>query len=197
MKHLQYSFLIDQAEELIPCDAASEEFLARIDPQDFQAHVQSLELNNANLATTILLNHTSYTLRLVPVSAVRSAAQAKILDNWNGAYIAVLQDQVSLSSVLYTLSKNAGADSVTADMFEDYDTGIYVTRADGVSMFINSRYEQITGIRREDAVGQTIFTLHNQGMYMPLVTPVILRINKEYTVLQSFAGGRYGIISGT
>ena len=197
MKHLQYSFLIDRAGDLFPCDTASEEFLAGIDPDDFQAHVQSLELNNANLATTILLNHTSYTLRLVPVSAVRSAAQAKILDNWNGAYIAVLQDQVSLSSVLYTLSKNAGADSVTADMFEDYDTGIYVTRADGVSMFINSRYEQITGIRREDAVGQTIFTLHNQGMYMPLVTPVILRINKEYTVLQSFAGGRYGIISGT
>ena len=155
MKHLQYSFLIDQAGDLIPCDAASEEFLAGIDPQDFQAHVQSLELNNANLATTILLNHTSYTLRLVPVSAVRSAAQAKILDKWDGAYIAVLQDQVSLSSVLYTLSKNAGADSVTADMFEDYGTGIYVTRADGVSMFINSRYEQITGIRREDAVGQS------------------------------------------
>ena len=197
MKHLQYSFFVDWAGNLVACDKASEEFLDSIDLADFQAHLQSLELNNANLATTILLNHTSYTLRLVPVSAVRSAAQARILDNWNGAYIAVLQDQVSLSSVLYTLSKNAGADSVTADMFEDYDTGIYVTRADGVSMFINSRYEQITGIRREEAVGQTIFTLHSQGMYMPLVTPVILRINKEYTVLQAFAGGRYGIISGT
>ena len=200
MKHLQYSFFVDWAGNLVACDKASEEFLDSIDLADFQAHLQSLELNNANLATTILLNHTSYTLRLVPVSAVRSAAQARILDNWNGAYIAVLQDQVSLSSVLYSLNKSAGAQNgsgVTEDMFEDYDTGIYVTRADGVSMFINSRYEQITGIRREEAVGQTIFTLHSQGMYMPLVTPVILRINKEYTVLQAFAGGRYGIISGT
>ncbi len=197
MKHLQYSFLVDRIGSLIACDTASENFLSGIDLQSFQAHLQTLELNNANLASTILLNHTSYTLRLVPVSAVRSAAQARILDKWNGAYIAVLQDQVSLSSVLYTLSKSAGSESVTADMFEDYDTGIYVTRADGVSMFINSRYETITGIKREDAVGQTIFTLHSQGMYMPLVTPVILRINKEYTVLQSFAGGHYGIISGT
>ena len=200
MKHLQYSFFVDSIGNLVACDKASEEFLDSIDLADFQAHLQSLELNNANLATTILLNHTSYTLRLVPVSAVRSAAHARILDNWNGAYIAVLQDQVSLSSVLYSLNKSAGAQNgsgVTEDMFEDYDTGIYVTRADGVSMFINSRYEQITGIRREEAVGQTIFTLHSQGMYMPLVTPVILRINKEYTVLQAFAGGRYGIISGT
>ncbi len=200
MKHLQYSFFVDSVGNLVACDKASEEFLDSIDLADFQAHLQSLELNNANLATTILLNHTSYTLRLVPVSAVRSAAQARILDKWNGAYIAVLQDQVSLSSVLYSLNKSAGAQNgsgVTEDMFEDYDTGIYVTRADGVSMFINSRYEQITGIRREEAVGQTIFTLHSQGMYMPLVTPVILRINKEYTVLQAFAGGRYGIISGT
>ncbi|MBR3748711.1 MAG: sigma 54-interacting transcriptional regulator, partial [Firmicutes bacterium] len=200
MKHLQYSFFVDSIGNLVACDKASEEFLDSIDLADFQAHLQSLELNNANLATTILLNHTSYTLRLVPVSAVRSAAQARILDKWNGAYIAVLQDQVSLSSVLYSLNKSAGAQNdsgVTEDMFEDYDTGIYVTRADGVSMFINSRYEQITGIRREEAVGQTIFTLHSQGMYMPLVTPVILRINKEYTVLQAFAGGRYGIISGT
>lgn len=197
MKHLQYSFFIDTLTHLIPCDTASEEFLSSIDPNSFQAHLQSLELNNANLATTILLNHTSYTLRLVPVSAVRSAAQARVLDKWNGAYIAVLQDQVSLSSVLYTLGKGAGSESITSDMFEDFDTGIYVTRADGVSMFINSRYEEITGIRREEAVGQTIFTLHSQGMYMPLVTPVILRINKEYTVLQTFASGRYGIISGT
>ena len=200
MKHLQYSFFVDSVGNLVACDKASEEFLDSIDLADFQAHLQSLELNNANLATTILLNHTSYTLRLVPVSAVRSAAQARILDGWNDAYIAVLQDQVSLSSVLYSLNKSAGAQNgsgVTEDMFEDYDTGIYVTRADGVSMFINSRYEQITGIRREEAVGQTIFTLHSQGMYMPLVTPVILRINKEYTVLQAFAGGRYGIISGT
>ena len=197
MKHLQYSFLIDQNGSLVACDSASEDFLAGIDEPAFLAHIQSLELNTANLATTILLNHTSYTLRLVPVSTMRSAAQARVLDNWNGAYIAVLQDQVSLSSVLYMLSKSAGTEDVTADMFEDFDTGIYVTRADGVSMFINSRYEEITQIRREQAVGQTIFTLHSQGMYMPLVTPVILRINKEYTVLQAFAGGRYGIISGT
>ena len=197
MRHLQYAYFIDTLGNLIPCDGASEDFLGSIDPEHFKAHLRTLELNNANLATTILLNHTSYTLRLVPVSAVRSAAQARILDQWKGAYIAVLQDQVSLSSVLYTLTKNAGGGSVTEDMFEDYDTGIYVTRADGVSMFINSRYEEITGISREDAVGQTIFSLHSQGMYMPLVTPVILRINKEYTVLQAFAGGRYGIISGT
>ena len=197
MKHLQYSFFIDKLTNLIPSDTASEEFLESIDPAGFQAHLQSLELNNANLSTTILLNQTSYTLRLVPVSAMRSAAQARVLDKWNGAYIAVLQDQVSLSSVLYTLGKGAGSESITSEMFEDFDTGIYVTRADGVSMFINSRYEEITGIRREEAVGQTIFTLHSQGMYMPLVTPVILRINKEYTVLQSFAGERYGIISGT
>ncbi|MBR5981535.1 MAG: hypothetical protein IK035_05955, partial [Firmicutes bacterium] len=91
MRHLQYAYFIDVSGGLIPCDKASEDFLDSIDPDRLRAHLQTLELNNANLATTILLNHTSYTLRLVPVSAVRSAAQAKVLDNWNGAYIAVLQ----------------------------------------------------------------------------------------------------------
>ena len=80
MKHLQYSFFVDSIGNLVACDKASEEFLDSIDLADFQAHLQSLELNNANLATTILLNRTSYTLRLVPVSAVRSAAQARILE---------------------------------------------------------------------------------------------------------------------
>ena len=197
MKYLQYAFYIDGSGDLVPCDKASEEFLSGIEPEAFQAHLQSLELNNANLATTILLGKTSYTLRLVPVSTMLNAAHARILDTMESGYIAVLQDQVSLSAVMYTLSKNAGVQDVTADMFEDYGTGIYVTRADGVSLFINSRYEEITQIKREEAVGQTIFTLHNQGMYMPLVTPVILRTNKEYTVLQTFAGGRYAIISGT
>ena len=197
MKYLQYAFYIDGSGELISCDSASEEFLSGIDLAAFQAHLQSLELNNANLATTILLDQTSYTLRLVPVSTMLNAAHARILDTMESGYIAVLQDQVSLSAVMYTLSRSAGVQDVTEDMFEDYGTGIYVTRADGVSLFINSRYEEITQIRREEAVGQTIFTLHNQGMYMPLVTPVILRTNKEYTVLQSFAGGRYAIISGT
>ena len=197
MKYLQYAFYIDGCGDLIACDNASEGFLETIDIEAFQSHLQSLELNNANLATTILLGQTSYTLRLVPVSTMLNAAHARILDTMESGYIAVLQDQVSLSAVMYTLSKNSGVQDVTADMFEDYGTGIYVTRADGVSLFINSRYEEITQIKREEAVGQTIFTLHNQGMYMPLVTPVILRTNKEYTVLQTFAGGRYAIISGT
>ena len=75
MRHLQYAYFIDTLGNLIPCDSASEDFLETIDPDRFMAHLRTLELNNANLATTILLNHTSYTLRLVPVSAVRSAAQ--------------------------------------------------------------------------------------------------------------------------
>lgn len=200
MKHLQYSFFIDGSGNLIACDKASEKFLSGLDEEAFLGHLRSLELNNANLSTTILLNRTSYTLRLVPVASVDRPAQAKLLDEWTDGYIAVLQDQVSLSSVINALGRSGKAEEAgggIADMFEDYDTGIYVTRADGVSMFINSRYEEITCVKRESAIGQTIFTLHDRGMFMPLVTPVILRTNKEYTVFQTFAGGRYAIISGT
>ena len=99
MKYLQYAFYIDGSGDLIACDNASEGFLETIDIEAFQSHLQSLELNNANLATTILLGQTSYTLRLVPVSTMLNAAHARILDTMESGYIAVLQDQVSLSAV--------------------------------------------------------------------------------------------------
>lgn len=194
--YLQYSFFLDGKDNLIPCDRASEDFIATIDEDSFKSHLKSLELSNANTSTTLLLNHTSYTLRVVPVASVERPALNHMLDKWADGYIVVLQDQVSLSAVMHTLTKNIGRSDRIQDIFEDYDTGIYVTRADGVSMFINSRYEEITGIDRDNAMGRTIFELSNQGMFMPLVTPVILKINKEYTVFQTFAGGRYAIISG-
>ena len=195
--YLQYSFFIDGQDNLIPCDRASEDFIALIDEASFVSHIKSLQLNNANTSTTILINYTSYTLRVVPVSSVERPGTAHMLDKWADGYIVVLQDQVSLSAVMHTLTKNIGRSEKIENIFEDYDTGIYVTRADGVSMFINSRYEEITGVDRDTAMGQTIFSLSDQGMFMPLVTPVILKINKEYTVFQTFAGGRYAIISGT
>ena len=196
-KHLQYAFLMNAEDQLTPCDNASKKFLGEIDADAFFSHLQCLHLSSANTSTTIILNQTSYSLRLIPVEAVGKSEEDSLVSQLKEGYIVVLQNQVELSSVMHILSRARHSKEEFEDIFEDYDTGIYITRADGVSMFINSKYEEVTGVQREAAIGRTIFSLHDQGMYMPLVTPVILKTNKEYTVFQTFAGGRYAVICGT
>ncbi|HCU07672.1 MAG TPA: transcriptional regulator [Clostridiales bacterium] len=196
-KHLQYAFLMNADDQLIPCDQASKNFLGAIDANAFFAHLQCLHLSSSDTSTTIILNKTSYSMRLIPIEAVGKSEKDSLVSQLKEGYIVVLQNQVSLSSVMHILSRARHSKEEYEGIFEDYDTGIYITRADGVSMFINSKYEEVTGVQREAVIGRTIFSLHEQGMYMPLVTPVILKTNKEYTVFQTFAGGRYAIICGT
>lgn len=66
-KHLQYAFFLLDNGDLFSCDEAGEHFLQTIDVDIFYSHLQCLKLNTANVTSTIIINNTSYSLRLISV----------------------------------------------------------------------------------------------------------------------------------
>lgn len=196
-RHLQFAFFTIPSGDIIACDTASSDFWENTDREAFLSHLDCLRLGHVNTSTTIILDNTSYVMRIIPVHAMAKKGRNQMLTALNDGYIVLLQDQRCLSSVFHSLGSARLRSENFDDVFEDYETGIYITRADGISMFINSRYETITGIERKTAVGHSIYELNRAGMFMPLVTPVILETRREYTIFQSFPGGRTAIISGS
>lgn len=192
---LQYAFFMTQTGDIIACDDPSADFWETCDQNEFLSHVNSLLLDSVT-STTVILEKTSFTLRVVPVDSVQKNGEKNERKSIMMGFIVVLHNQMLLSAVFYQLGSLHTDEQELDALFEHDEAGIYITRADGISLFINARYENISGISRKDAVGRSIYQLSDAGMFMPLVTPVILKIRKEYTIFQSFSGNRSAIISG-
>ncbi len=196
-KYLQYAFFIDQADRLFSCDENGEEFLHSIDINSFYTHLQCIRLNTACTASTVIINNTSYSLRLIPVSSLTRNADHHILDILKEGYIIILQNQYFLSSIIQKLNKIQFQQEQYREILDTYSDGIFITKADGTALFSNSHYEDITNIDLQTIIGKSVYSMESKGLFTPLVTPTILETKKDYTVFQLFRSGKHAIITGS
>ncbi|MDR1796405.1 MAG: sigma 54-interacting transcriptional regulator [Clostridiales Family XIII bacterium] len=192
---LQYVYFVNADDRLTSCDADSQEFLDSVSIEDFTEAFRSLRMNFANTSSTILLENTSYTMHVIPIEEVERKPGTKLPKGLDEGFLIVLHDQQRLSAAIHELGMALPARAYE-DVFEDFDTAIYITRADGVSLFINSKYEELTGIRRGPAIGKSVYDLSGSGLYMPLVSPAVLETRREHTVFQSFSSKTSAVITG-
>lgn len=196
-KHLQYAFFLLDNGDLFSCDEAGEHFLQTIDVDIFYSHLQCLKLNTANVTSTIIINNTSYSLRLISVISLDEKKNYNILDHFYAGNIVILQDQSYFSALIQKLNKSQFQANQYKEIIDGYGDGIFITRSDGTALLINSRYEKITGIRSEDVIGKSVYSMESLGYFTPLVTPTVLRTSRDYTVFQAFRTGKYAIICAT
>ncbi len=197
MNYLQHAFFMDQNGMLFSCDEAGEDFLHSIDINFFYTHLQCIRLNAASTSSTVIINNTSYSLRLIPISSLSRNENHDILDHLKDGYIIILQNQSFFSSIIQKLNKAHFQHNQYKDILDTYSDGIFITKVDGTALFSNSRYEEITHINYENIIGKSVYTMESTGLFTPLVTPTILETKRDYTVFQSFKSGKYAIISGS
>jgi transcriptional regulator with PAS, ATPase and Fis domain len=196
-KYLQYAFFIDQNDCLFSCDENGEEFLHSIDINAFYTHLKCIQLNTACTASTIILNDTSYSLRLIPVSSLSRNADHHILERMKEGYIIILQNQSFFSFIIQKLNKIEFHQEQYSEVLEKYFDGIFVTKADGTALFSNSHYEDITQITLKTIAGNSVYDMESEGLFTPLVTPTVLETKKDYTVFQLFQSGKHAVITGS
>ncbi len=177
-KHLQYSFFIDQEDQLYSCDEDGERFLHSIDINAFYTHLKSIQLNTASTSSTIIINDTSYSLRSIPVSSLTRNANHHILDIMKEGYIVILQNQSFFSSIIQRLNKIQFQSEHYSEVLDECSDGIFVTRADGTALFTNSQYEDITQINFNAIAGNSVYDMESSGLFTPLVTPNVLKSKK-------------------
>lgn len=74
--------------------------------------------------------------------------------------------------------------------------GVYISDRDGRTICINKMYEQLTGLRREDIVGQDVRTLVKRGVFDCVLNPGIVRTSKPATQIQHLKDGKTLVLSG-
>ncbi|MED4301620.1 PAS domain S-box protein [Geobacillus stearothermophilus] len=66
--------------------------------------------------------------------------------------------------------------------------GIYVVDGNGITLMVNSAYEQITGFRREELIGRHMEELVREGYFDQSVSLLVLKQKQRISMLQTIGG---------
>ncbi|WFT76888.1 sigma 54-interacting transcriptional regulator [Halobacillus naozhouensis] len=67
---------------------------------------------------------------------------------------------------------------------------IIVTKPDGTIMIASETAGDIYGMEADHLVGRSVFDLEKDGVFTPLATPMVLRMKKRVTFIQTAASGK-------
>lgn len=74
--------------------------------------------------------------------------------------------------------------------------GIYVTDAKGKTLMVNHKYEQLTGLNREEILGKLVTDLVNQGIFDVILNPEVVRTGQNKTAVQVTKVGKRVVLNG-
>lgn len=111
--------------------------------------------------------------------------------------VAVLQDVSELESIADELEQTKRLNSEMKGIIESCFDGIYVTDGIGRTIRVNTAYERITGIRRDDVLNRTTEDLVNEGFFSESVTLLVLENKRPQTLMQTVKTGRRVMATGT
>ena len=77
-----------------------------------------------------------------------------------------------------------------------YD-GLYITDGKANTIRVNRAYERITGLKREDLIGRSMYELVKQHVFDHSVTLEVLKKREAVTIMQVVTGGKQVIVTGT
>ncbi|MFV0423228.1 sigma-54 interaction domain-containing protein [Oleidesulfovibrio sp.] len=81
-------------------------------------------------------------------------------------------------------------------IFNVLSDGIYITDKTGNTLFVNQRYEQLTGLKMQDIKGRNVATLLEEGVFDVILNPEIVRTRKPATSVQNVRQSKKVILRG-
>ncbi|MGO9568200.1 MAG: sigma 54-interacting transcriptional regulator [Desulfomonilaceae bacterium] len=111
--------------------------------------------------------------------------------------VAVLQDISELEAIYNELKHSRLMSEELNAIIESSFDGIYVTDGQARTLRVNTAYERITGIKREEGLGRTMGELVENGFYNESVTLCVLETRKPQSILQLIKTGKTVMVTGT
>lgn len=74
--------------------------------------------------------------------------------------------------------------------------GVYISDAAGITLKVNSAYEQLTGLKKEELLGKNVRDLRSEGNYDIALNPEIVQTGQPKTSVQVTKVGRKVILNG-
>ena len=93
------------------------------------------------------------------------------------------------------LLKNLNS-SLLGEILEHSYDGVYITDAEGLTLYVNKSYERMTGRSREDYIGRYMQDLMDSGIMKTYITKDVVRLKKSITITELLVNGKEVIITG-
>ena len=79
------------------------------------------------------------------------------------------------------------------DAFQD---GIWISDAQSVCLYVNRKYEELTGLSREAMIGQKATSILAQGVFDAIVNPEVISSGRPVSKMQKLSNGKYLSLDG-
>ncbi len=74
--------------------------------------------------------------------------------------------------------------------------GIYISDREGLTLAINTMYEKITGLKKENLVGRNVEILTKDGIFDTILNPIVVRTGKPASSVQTDRKGNKLVLNG-
>lgn len=82
------------------------------------------------------------------------------------------------------------------NILEALDDGIYVTDKAGTTLHVNEMYEKLTGLKREDLLGENVRILREKGVFDFIANPKVVETLKPVNNVQVLESGKRVVLRG-
>lgn len=111
--------------------------------------------------------------------------------------ISVFQDISEYEAIISSLKGYQNLHRQLEAIFESSQDGLYIADGEATTIRVNSAYERITGLSREDLLGENLQTLVEEGIFDDSVSLEVLEKRQQVTILQQVKGGKQVMVTGT
>lgn len=191
--YFQYAFFINSSNELLPCDEGTRKFLQTLKHSDLYTHLLAIKLSASVTNSTVILRGTSYNLRLTPLN---DAFFAPFLGDFKPAYLVTMQNQAHIALIIKELRRVQFRAEAFADIFDDMPNAMFIDDPEQNILYLNRKYEEISGMRFEQMVGNKLSDLEAKSVLRPIISPTILLNKNEVTALQTIDGKKNVVVAG-
>jgi PAS domain S-box-containing protein len=133
------------------------------------------------------------------VSSSRHVVTTRSPILWNGEVIGVMsvfQDMAAYEQISERLSKYKKRATEVESIIESSYDGIYVTDGDANTIQVNSAYEKISGIRKDEVIGRNMQELVDEGFFDESATLKVLETRRSVTLNQKMKTGVEVLVTG-
>ena len=121
---------------------------------------------------------------------VNDMQKISIKDEYNASYLELYKNSGMFSTVEETLRR------LSAIIGHSFD-GIYITDGQANTIMINSAYEQITGLNKDEVVGRNMKELVQEGIISASGSVRAIEEKRVITLSQKFKTGKRAMITST
>ena len=110
--------------------------------------------------------------------------------------VSIFQDISEYENIITELKSYQELHRRLEAIIESSYDGLYITDGKAKTLLVNSAYERITGISRNNLIGRNMKDLVKEKLYDHSVTLEVLKSKRSVTIMQHIKGGKEVIVTG-